>query len=256
MSVTELFKDSFNYAVKDSCKIFTLGAFVVGIFILIFLASVTGVFGLTFTAVFGLLAAILGIITALIYNGYGLSVLRETINSNENLPEFNWLQDIVDGIKVVILFIIYMIIPVFIGIILFVLFGIAIDITALNQSISTNPLTLVSAFSGIAIIYPIVVFIMLVFDVVAIIAMARLAETGRFDSIFEFKEILEKIDSIGWGDYIIFLFALYVISLLIAGVALLIGLIPVVGFILYLLVVPAVLTIFKSRALGLIYKSA
>ena len=78
--------------------------------------------------------------------------------------------------------------------------------------------------------------------------------TGEFGAIFGFGEILRIIGSIGWGRYIGWFILLFIISPVFTAVGLLVGIIPIVGFLVYILLIAPYATIFQYRATGLIYR--
>ncbi|MBZ9570283.1 DUF4013 domain-containing protein [Methanobrevibacter sp. TMH8] len=277
MDVTEIFKDAFKYSTGDWGKITILGLLIFGILILAFLTGISAIFGqFIAVAIFGAITAIFSIIIGLVYYGYGLSVIKDTIvNPNvsvegqkRQLPEFEWSENIIDGFKVLILSIVYMIIPIIVAIVLYYLLGVS-NASSLNQTLNlynqTNglqiPYMMSTVYMGalgfsMFIVHTVTVILSIIFSLFAIIAMGRLAETGKLGSIFEFGEISNTISKIGWGNYIIWFILLYIIVILISLVAALVIFIPIIGIIAYLLIVPAFLLVFRSRAIGLIYNES
>lgn len=278
MNITELFKDVFNYSTRDWGKVLILGALIFGILILALITGISAIFGqIAVVAIIGIITGLFAIIVGLIYNGYGLTVIRDTIiNRNisiagkePTLPEFKWSENIIDGLKVLILTILYMIIPAIVGIILAYGLGVFSDVVVINQTMNIYnqtgahlPYTFSTISMGgsagfsIAIVHTVTVLLAIIFTLFATIAMARLAETGRLGSIIEFNEIINTISKIGWGNYIIWFILLYIIVTLISLIAALIIFIPILGIIIYLFIIPAFLIIFKSRAIGLIYNAS
>jgi hypothetical protein len=252
MDVTEIFKDSFNYGTKDFTKILILGALLVGVVILGLLGGVIGIAtgSAAVMIIFFLIMGIFAFIIGLIYSGYGLSIIRDTISDiDETLPEFDWANNLVDGLKVFVLYFLYMLIPGLIYFVLMIIFG--FSSVALISSAGAG--AFIASIFGVIII---VVIVAVIFELFATIAMARLAETGRFGSIFEFSEINQTISNIGWGNYIIWFILLMIICMVIGFVAGLVGWIPIIGQILVALILPGFLVIFSSRATGLIYKES
>jgi hypothetical protein len=149
-----------------------------------------------------------------------------------------------------------MIIPAIVGIILIAIFGVAsstISTTAMSNPTQIVTLMFSTSFIAIAITLIFVIF----FVLLATIAMGRLAETGSFGSIFEFKEIYETIaEKIGWTNYLVWAILFFYIAALIGIISLLINVIPGIGTIVFFLTIPGFLIIFKSRAIGLIYNNS
>ena len=98
------------------------------------------------------------------------------------------------------------------------------------------------------------VLLMIAISVIGNIGIANMAHTGKLGAAFRFGEILHIIGSIGWGRYIIWCILLIIISLLFAVVGTLLGIIPIVGFFVYVLLIGPYATIFQYRATGLIYR--
>jgi len=257
MEITELFKDSFNYAIKDWTKILILGAFLIGFMILLFLTMSTIVLRQwIITAILGLITIIFLLVVALIYNGYGLSIIKDTINSADaDLPEFDLANNLVDGLKVLIISIVYGLVPFIIGVILALVFGVFSDFVSVNAFNSPSA-AFMQTSSAIFTVNIITMVLTILSTLLAFIAMARLAETGRLSSMFEFEEIFNTISNIGWGNYIAWFIIFYIIIVLIAFVTAFINFIPILGTIIFLLVIPGFLNIFKSRAIGLIYNES
>lgn len=271
MNIAEIFKDSLIYPTKDLGKLVALGALMVILVVLGILTSFTIIMGQSIASIIlSVITIIAIIIIGLIYNGYSLSIIKETIENRQisenidNLPDFNWVKNIIDGIKVLILKIIYMIIPLIVTIILAYVLGIFTDVAMINQYLanSTN-ISLVSNSSSIvflrqfnanlSLVQGIATILALIFSLFAIIAQARLAETSKLSSVIEFREIFDSITKIGWGNYIVWFILLIIILFIIGIIASLIVIIPIIGLIIYFLIVVPFLIIFASRATGLIY---
>ncbi len=280
MNVSDLFKDSFNYATKDWSKILILGAFIIGIFILTVITGASVVFKqYVVTAAFFVITLICLLIVGLVYNGYSLGIIRDTISnknvtevineSDNSLPEFDWSNNIMDGLKVLVLSIAYMLIPAIIGIILAFALGVFSDIHLLNQSLNIYnqttgaqiPTSVTGAFlvqtqTAMFFVNVITTILSVLFTLIAIVAMGRLAETNKLSSIIEFGEIFETISNIGWGNYIVWFILFYVLLIVIAAISALVIFIPILGFIIYFLIIPGFLTVFGARAIGLIYNES
>ncbi len=277
MNISELFKNSFKYPTKDWGKVLILGLLIIGLFILMIIAGISLLFAQVIPiAIIFVIALIFAIIVGLIYSGYGLSVIRETIfNKNvaiddqeESLPEFKWSDNIVDGLKVLVLNIVYMIIPVIITLVLAYALGVFSEFASINQSLNIYNQTgaylpnsiatgyMVSNGYAVAIVNTVAAILSVIFSLFAFIAMAKLAESGKLGSIIKFREINDTISRIGWGNYIVWFILLYIIVVVISFIAALIIFIPIIGFIIYLLIIPSFLTLFQSRSIGLIYNEA
>ncbi|KZX17240.1 hypothetical protein MBCUT_02870 [Methanobrevibacter cuticularis] len=269
MDITSIFKDSLTYPTKDWGKVLTLGLLLLGCFILFALTFVAAILSQTqylTTIILGIITLVFGIIVGLIYNGYGLSITRETIIDRganvENLPYFKWLKNIVDGLKVFVLHVVYMIIPIAIGIILAYALGLFSDMVTFNQIVNSSNYTsmtggdLVGLQTNYVLVQLVYGILSVIFTLFAIIARARLAETGKLASIIQFSEILDTIGKIKWGNYIVWYILLMIITVVISFIAGLLLIIPILGFVIYSLIVIPFLLLFTSRAVGLIYNES
>lgn len=192
---------------------------------------------------------IIGSIIFPLIMGYSLRVMKGITPAPEadNLGEM-----FIDGIKVFIINIVYMIIPCIIGLVLFVLSGgfgaltmAGMDITNLNAYLGL----LMGTLGVSLLVFFIFAFIFGIFEIIGIIRFAR---TGNMGSAFEFNEILSQISSIGWGSYIIALIAFGIVILIIE---IILGVIPVIGWLLSLILAPY-FSIVAARFYSLLYDSA
>ncbi|MCL2157419.1 MAG: DUF4013 domain-containing protein [Methanobrevibacter sp.] len=249
MEVVELFKDALTYPTKDFSKLLILGVlafvatipFFVMVLPLFFGSDVTALAGM---AVIGLLGALLVLILDIIYAGYGLNIIKKTIALEEGLPEFDWGQMIIDGIKVFILGIIYAIIPTILSAIIGFL-GIGLSTFAISaDSMSTFLVANFFVFFIIGIIY-------LIFGLLYIVALGRFAETDSLGAALNVMDVFDKIGQIGWGNYILWIIVLLILQFVlnfVAGIllAIVIGVIIVAPFFL----------MYYSRAIGLLYNES
>jgi len=258
MNITEIFKDSFNYSTIDWVKMLILGALLIGVAGFLSLSLTTALYGqFVISIILAIIAIIYSIFVGLTYEGYSLSIIRDTINGvNDVLPKFDWINNLVDGFKVLVLNFLYCLVPAIVGMILAFVLGAPTEINALNNMTSPTTILLAQTSAAMSIANIITFVLAVLFSLISTIAMARLAETGRLGSIFEFGEIFNTISNIGWGNYIAWFILNRVIIVVIAAVAAVICIIPIVGIFAYLLFIPGFLTIFASRATGLIYNES
>ncbi|MDD1669062.1 MAG: DUF4013 domain-containing protein [Methanomicrobiales archaeon] len=170
--------------------------------------------------------------------GYELEVYRGKKPAPE--PE-NWGKLFIDGIKLLIIQIIYLI-PTFI--VLFLSIGAAV----LAVRSPTAAMGLWGTFAAGIIITLVVAFITSLF---ASMGFIRFARTDSMGEAFNFTAIIDRIGKIGWGSYI---FALIVVAVVAGIIGLILSAIPFIGFLLVLIAAPA-LTIFSARYITLVYDS-
>lgn len=164
--------------------------------------------------------------------GYSLRVMKGTTPAPE---PGDYLGMFIDGIKMIIIEIVYMIIPLIIAIATFSMSGGFGSIAMLGMNVE-NPLAyigmLIATFGLSLILFMIVAFI---FSLFGIIGMVRFARTGSMGEAFAFGEITNTIGKIGWVQYIIALIVLFIVIFVIYAV---IGLIPVIGGLINLIIAP------------------
>jgi len=263
MEVTELFKDALTYPTKDWTKLLILGVF----FLIMGIFSVLASFGVSIqhnigAVVFIAISALLTLIVTIFVRGYCLSITRETINLREDIPEFEWGKNFIDGLKLVVLEIVYYIIPIIITILLIFLTGAFTKMLEIsNYIIATGATTipqelLIDIVGSLSLVIIIGGIFYIIFSLLYNIAQAKLAETDSLGEACNMIEVFYKIGEIGWANYIIWLIVLFVISFVIGFVMGIIQLIPIIGMIIAFLLISPFLQMFSSRALGLLYNES
>ena len=238
--ILDIYKDSLEYAAKDWKSLIKLGAF----FLFSFL-----------------------IIPAFLAVGYNYRVINIAVNGVLNgkdpLPEFDdFIGMFIDGVKVVLVQIAYVIVPVIVSLIV-----VAISIYA--NSVLAAAIILIGCL--ISIIIGIIAFLM---EQIGICHM--IYNGGSLSKAFAISEIKEAIEEIGWFNCIITYVGLIIITAVIASVtSIIIGLIftafGVSGFLLgvntagifilgfminslvTLFIIGPYLSIFNFRSSGLLY---
>ncbi len=181
---------------------------------------------------------ILGVIPIvnLVVFGYGARVVKETPGSSSPPALERYMDLWVKGLMVVIVYVIYALIPL-------ILLGLGIG--SLVAGIVVFPLALVGA------VVFIVAGIVLAFLVAIISSMGivHMIKNDQFGKAFAFKEITEIIRKIGWGRYLLWLVAVFVIGLIFGAL----GNIPYIGWLITVILIPPY-TVFIARSAGLIYE--
>lgn len=189
------------------------------------------------------------IIPAFIAMGYFLRTLKASIAGSDELPEFEeWGEMIVDGIKVFIVQLVYFIVP---AIIIFA--GMWTSIAAM-QGLAADPSAL--AFGVLCVTAIIGIILAIILGLIATIALANMAYyNSELGAAFRFGEILEKINQIGWTDYIIWYIVMIIIGVVIGVIASILGIIPILGWLILVLVVYPYTYLLYARALALLFIS-
>jgi len=187
--------------------------------------------------------------------GYTVRIMR---GSEPAYEEESFFGLFIDGIKLCIINIIYMIIPmlVFIATIGFAFIG----IISSGKEITFE--SILPILGGFIVGILITIILVIIFGLLNIIGSVRFARTGSMGEAFAIREILAAIGKIGWFHYIASLFVLMVVVffLIVALtiVELILGIIPIlgwiIGWILSLFLGPFI-SIMTSRYYSLLYDS-
>lgn len=238
--ILDIYKDALEYSAKDWIKLVILGVICLFSFLLLPAFLITGYnYRVINTAVHGI------------------------INGRDPLPDFDDLIDMfVDGVKVVIIQIVYLLIPA----IVFLIFAIVAG--HLSGGIST----------ALMIIGCIITFALgIVACLMSQMALCHMAyNEGSFSKAFAFSELKEVIDEIGWfkciatylGLIIITLVISFVVTLIIGAVFTVFGISSFalgvnpggifllgafINSLITMFLVGPYLSIFNSRSIGLLY---
>ena len=194
----------------------------------------------------GQLCALLlaGFLLSFFTTGYLVRVWRGTTPP----PEFgDWVSLFLDGIKVMIVQILWFIPAAVVLCITVVFFVISF---AVNGSALAMPMRIASLLLVVIEIALIVLTVLC-----TIIALVRYARTGSIREGIRYSAVMETIRAIGWGSYIIALIVLLVTAIIFFLVISVIGLIPYIGWVINLALDP-LFAVFSARYLSRVYDSA
>ena len=238
--ILDIYKDALEYSAKDWKTLVILGVIALFSFLLL---------------------------PAFLITGYNYRVINNAvhgiINGRDPLPEFNDIIDMfVDGVKVVIVQIVYLIIPVIIFFIFAIIAGNLSGFASAAVMVIGCLLTLVVGIASCLMCQ---------------MGLCHMAyHEGAFSKAFEFREIKEVIDEIGWFECIATYIGLIIITLVISFVVTaLIGLVftvfgisvavlgantggifvfgAMVNLLISMFIVGPYLSIFNARSIGLLY---
>ena len=274
MNINEIIKDALKYPLTDWKKILILGIIIV----------ISGIYGLLSSLgitnyILVVISVFIGAISGFLINGYLFKILKTSLDGDNILPEFNvWKNILIDGIKVFITFLVYIILPPLIVFFILVLFS--GDFTSSGLSLSeiigglvVNPLSLI--VTGILEIIEILliisfnllnqymVIVLLEFILILplfLVGIANMAYEGEFKDAFRLGELFDIIKDIGWIN----LLKWYITSGLIFSIVVIIGIlvsilfsnngnINIISFLFALILLPYS-QMFYIRALALYYK--
>ena len=214
-------------------------------------------FAFTHEALFGkwvrwIMLAISSLIFPIMY-GYTVKIMRGVQPAYE---EESFFTLFIDGIKLLVINIVYMIIPLIacaatIG---YAVFGIII--AGKNFSLET----LLSMAGGLITGLVLTIILAIIFTLLNVIASVRFARTGSIGEAFAIGEIITTIRKIGWVNYIFSLIVLFivvaVIIIVLTCIEMALNMIPLIGIILGCVIslfTGPYLSILTSRFYSLLY---
>jgi len=188
--------------------------------------------------------------------GYTMEIYRGKRPAPE--PQ-DWAKLFIDGLKLFVAGLIYAI-PV---ILVFVIFGGFALLSLISSAaatgnpdiVATNPELFAGSLGLFFIGILIAAVLGILISLISTIGMIRFARTDRIGEAFNFSAILDTIGRIGWANYIVALIILWVVAVAFGIVVNIFGLIPFLGVLLMLVIIPAVV-IFQARYLTRVYESA
>ncbi|WP_292518009.1 DUF4013 domain-containing protein [Methanoculleus sp.] len=182
-------------------------------------------------------------------NGYIVRVLA----GKTPAPEIDdWVGLFVDGWKMNIITLVYMI-P---AILVFLIFGGlgAIGMLA-SEAAGGDPAAMGAAVLSLIGGFLLAGIVAIVLAFIALFALLRFARTGSLGEAFHFSAIFEHIGRLGWGTWIIAVIVLLIIALVYGFVVGIISSIPILGWIIVLFL-NAAFAIFYARYFAQVYEEA
>lgn len=216
------------------------------------------------------------IVLIIIISGIFSSIIRQTISGSSEIPMVNPVENLILGIKNLIIELIYLVIPVVITLVISIPFGVfdkfyriieaSSNATHINSTVDTTanltntavinniPQYMIREFIISVGLLAILCFILyVIFSALSSISVTILAESDDLFTALNVRTVLSKINSIGWNNYILSIILLILVTIVLVVIAGLISLIPYVGKIIALFIVYAYILTFIARAIGLIY---
>jgi hypothetical protein len=192
--------------------------------------------------------------------GYAVRVMSGT----KPAPELEgWIRLFIDGIKLLVITVVYTI-PIWVlALIPFVAYFIPASATV---GPATSPEPLFGPWVGIVVALAFIALFLIVAIVIGILAtfaMVRFSRTGRIGEAFRFRTLLAHIGRIGWLDAFIALLVMgivitiveFILMLVVLFALMLVPILVPLFLLLPLLLTPAFI-IFSYRYIALIYESA
>lgn len=235
MSFSEIFSDALRYPISEPNKFLIIG-------VIALIAGLTSSISNYSTNIALLVVlGIISLIASFFLIGYGISVLSSTINGSSEVPELNFVKNIVDGIKAFVINVIYYIIPILVFVILMLISGAAVG-GNMSSIVALGIVNLIIAF---------IVFV--IFAILGEIAIAKFAKTGDLVSSLMINDIFTEVKQIGFLKVLGFIIIQAIIVFVLVLIISFISFIPFVGTLIASFVIGAYVIFFTNRSLGLFY---
>ncbi len=234
MGIGDILSKSISYPFSDLTKFLIMG---IGV-IIVDLDTVFGeLFGTeSFMVILGFIIAVLFSIVML---GYSINVIKRGIDNSIEIPDFDFANNFVDGLKLILIGFVYFIIPLIITLVLLFVFG-AIG-SGLNQVV------------GSLGIWALIAVIFIIFGIFAIVAQARFAISHSISDALSIGEVFEDVKRIGILKIILFLIVVSILISVLALILAIITVIPVIGVMIIDLLLGGFIFLFLNYGIGLLY---
>lgn len=175
--------------------------------------------------------------------GYAVRIYRGT----KPAPGFdNWGSMFIDGLKLCIVEFLW-----FLPLLIVLLVVVGLAIVGVASGGGTGSMGLLLGLILLAILIEIIVCIVIVlFSPMGVIRFAR---TGSITEGLHYSKISEQIRRIGWGQYVVALVILVVVTIIFGIIGMILALIPYIGWVCQLVITPLFM-VFAARYYTLVYE--
>ena len=235
MEIMEIITEAINYPLNHMKE---LGIYIAIMFVISLIMLLTlgvAVIGASMDSaaavgISGIIGIILILLIALLVEGYGLDIIKLSIERSDDAPSIDIPRQIINGCKYIIMAVVYLIIPIIIMAIL----------GAINDTLG--------------LIVGVILFI--IFGLALFMGACRLAETESLGYALNVKEAINDIMSVGIVKLLVILIIIIAIGSVLSLIAGLFSGHGTIGDILSVIisaVVSAYMFFFQNRAFGLLY---
>lgn len=260
MNVLDMVKDAFKYPLKNQ-KGFLL--ILIVNFIYVFLSKYVNFSENTLS----ISITIISFLIYIILLGITISIIKTTLTKSTEISKIDIKTIFLDGIKNLIVSIVYKLIPLIITAVIAIPIGFysklftIINMTSNIQDPTSTEIFLQAIPESLRLtfkidtIFLIVLFFILVIimSIFLLIAQVRLAETGSLMESFKINKIFHKISSIGWKNYIMFVIMMGIIIMILSLIVRMIASVSLFIEPVLLSILGSFLILFIYHGVGLIY---
>lgn len=275
MEIMDIIKEAFLFPSQNLEKlaIYIIITFVVGILIGggVILTAFGAYAGEYAYVILSFILIILGIIVSFIISGYQLGILKSGIDQVPEAPSFDWKNDLINGVKMLVVSIVYFIIPMIITLIIAFVTNIPGQFIDIFQQAAVAPANVTAATNAtapvvsgvsdaamaalgtsIAITAIIAAVLFIIFAFLHTMGESRLANTGSLGEALNIPEAFKDITRIGVGKVVaVIILMIVIVAAINAILGYLYGQVPQLS-ILSIIVTPY-FAFFTQRATGLLY---
>lgn len=181
-----------------------------------------------------------------VFMGYTVQIYR----GDDPAPEVrNWIALFVDGVKLLLIGVAYLI-PVLVLLVAAVLLSLPL-FADLFTDFSLQAFMALVAVAGTELLVILIVWLVLM--LASTIGVVRFARSGRMAEAFRAGAILGDIVAIGWGNFLLGLTILWILSMVFHVGVVLVQSVPVAGWLVGLFLMPA-WGIFSVRFIAVMYE--
>ena len=235
MEIMEIITEAINYPLNHMKE---LGIYIAIMFVISLIMLLTlgvAVIGASMDSaaavgISGIIGIILILLIALLVEGYGLDIIKLSIERSDDAPSIDIPRQIINGCKYIIMAVVYLIIPIIIMAIL----------GAINDTLG--------------LIVGVILFI--IFGLALFMGACRLAETESLGYALNVKEAINDIMSVGIVKLLVILIIIIAIGSVLSLIAGLFSGHGTIGDIISVIIsalVSAYMFFFQNRAIGLLY---
>lgn len=278
MNVSDIIKKSFKYPATNWTKVVLYGVLIAlaNLFVLVKPFAPQNIM------IIVTIIDIISVIFVFIMAGFEIDVIKEGINQSNEIPDIDFVNQFVKGIKNLVTSIVYFIIPAIILIILGFIMNVPQEAMQLVNYMKTNMVnvngTAVSNITATAIPDPnlflthigilaiIAIIFLIIFGIFYAIGKCRLAKDDSLKSSLNIPEVINDFKEIGIGKFIatffVMLIVVFLVGILITFVLGIIStlialVIPSLAYVFIILIECLIITpylnLFSAQTLGLLY---
>ena len=238
MEIKEIIMDSFQFPANNlkALAIYIAITFVVGILAFGGIFSLVGIENSGLYAAFAFILFILAVIIGFILAGYEIDIIKTGIDLEDLAPDFDWKNDLIRGIKAIIVAIVYFIIPAIITLIIAFITNVPGNIvdmvgymneTAVNTNgtvVASSALEMVpqdvmsGVVASVSITLLIAAILFIIFSFIQYMANSRLANTDSLGDALNIPEAFKDIQRIGVGKVVATIVLLIIIIAIINAI--------------------------------------